>query len=309
MSQVPFYLVTGFLGSGKTTFLKQVLNKYAFKKKIAIIQNEFAPANIDGIVLKKDGQKFKILEINNGSVFCVCLLSSFISSLKEFVTEHKPDLIFLEASGLSDPIAIAQLLDFKDLKNELYLAKVWTIVDSAHFLRQQKLITRLQHQIRVADVVIVNKVDLSSREQLEEVEKAITSLNPFAKILRSSFCKVSDQELVVENIHDSIANQTQKLNAQFESCGRPKIGVGVLRSTQSISKDKLDQFIDFYVQKTIRIKGFVKLADGGGMAVQTSYTQKEFREVENFQGSTELIAMGEEFDFSEFSRNYREIVK
>ena len=107
------------MGSGKTTFLKRMLAAHQSEKKIAIIQNEFAPANIDGEDLKRDGKNFEILEINNGSVFCVCLLSNFISSLTEFIKAHKPDVIFLEASGLSDPIAIAQLLDFEDLVNQI----------------------------------------------------------------------------------------------------------------------------------------------------------------------------------------------
>ncbi len=309
MRQIPFFLVTGFLGSGKTTFLKRILKKYATEKKIAIIQNEFAPANIDGAELKREGKKFNILEINNGSVFCICLLSNFTSSLKAFVEEHKPDMIFLEASGLSDPIAIAQLLDFKDLKKYLYLAKVWTIVDATSFLKQQKMINRLQHQVRIADVVIINKTDLSSKGQIEDVESAVRSLNPFTQILRSSYCEVSDQELIIDDLKETIGEKTQKQHAHFESCGRPEIGVGVLRSSRGISKDKLIQFIDIYAEKTIRIKGFAKLANGGGLAVQTSYEQKEFRDVDDFQGSTELIAMGEGFSLSEFSRHYRQIAK
>ena len=306
MSHIPFFLVTGFLGSGKTTFLKGILNKYASEKKIAIIQNEFAPANVDGAELKKEGKKFEILEINNGSVFCVCLLSNFTSSLKAFVVEHKPDMIFLEASGLSDPIAIAQLLDFEDLKKDMYLAKVWTIVDAASFLKQQNLINTVQHQVRIADVVIINKTDLSSKGQVEEVEKVVRLLNPFSKTFRSSYCDISDQELAIEDIHETVAEKTHEQNAQLESGGRPEIGVGVFRSSRGISKKKLIQFIDIYSKKTIRIKGFAKLANGGGVAVQTSYEYKEFKDVEDFKGSTELIVMGEGFNLSEFNRNYKE---
>ena len=305
MSHIPFFLVTGFLGSGKTTFLKGILNKYASEKKIAIIQNEFAPANVDGAELKKEGKKFEILEINNGSVFCVCLLSNFTSSLKAFVEEHKPDMIFLEASGLSDPIAIAQLLDFKGLKKDMYLAKVWTIVDAVSFIKQQNFIKTVQHQVRIADVVIINKTDLSSHKQIEEVEKVIKSLNPFTKIINSSYCDISDQELAFEDIHETIAEKKQDQNARLESAGRPEIGVGVYRSSRGISKEKLIQFIDIYSKKTIRIKGFAKLANGGGLAVQTSYKYQEFKDVEDFRGSTELIVMGDGFNLSEFSRNYK----
>jgi len=307
MNQIPFFLVTGFLGSGKTTFLKRMLQKHESEKKIAIIQNEFAPANIDGEDLKRDGRQFEILEINNGSVFCVCLLSNFISSLKEFINHHKPDLIFLEASGLSDPIAIAQLLDFKELKKELYLAKVWTIIDSASFLKQHKLVIRLQHQVRIADTLILNKIDLTSKNQLEEIEKTLQLLNPFANIERSSFCDLPEQSLIIENETETIAAKTRDQNSSFESCGRPEIGVGVLKSSRSIEKYKLINLIDIYSKKTIRIKGFAKLSGGEGLAVQTSYENKVFKKVDNFHGSTELITMGEGFNLSEFSRNYREL--
>lgn len=307
MSQIPFYLVTGFLGSGKTTFLKHMLATHASKKRIAIIQNEFAPANIDGEELRNEGKKFEILEINNGSVFCVCLLNNFISSLSEFIEEHRPEAVFLEASGLSDPIAIAQLLDFKDLQKHLYLARVWTIIDSANFLRQHMLVTRLQHQIRVADVVICNKTDLVSSDVLQEIEKIVTSLNPFARIMRSTYCKLNDAELVIDQLPESVALKTKDENTQFESCGRPEVGIGVLRSSRSISKENLTYLIDIYSKKTIRIKGFAKLEGGEGMAVQTSYEIKAFKEVSNYHGSTELIAMGEGFNLSEFSRNYREL--
>ena len=309
MSQIPFILVTGFLGSGKTTFLKRVLNRYASEIKIGIIQNEFAPANIDGAELKQDGSPFELLEINNGSVFCVCLLSNFIDSLQHFVEIHRPELLILEASGLSDPIAIAQMLDFKDLKKDLYLAKVWTIVDSTSFLKQNKLITRLQHQVRIADVVIINKTDCSTEKEVREIEKEIRALNPFANIIKSSYCDIADGELNMENLQETVAKKMEVQHTSFESCGRPVIAVGVLRSTRSISSDRLMAWIDNYSKKTIRIKGFAKLSDGDGMAIQTSFEQKEFRTIKNFHGSTEIIAMGEGFNLSEFSRNYREIAE
>ena len=97
MKKIPFYLVTGFLGSGKTTLIKQFIGSYADLKKIAIIQNEFAEVNIDSRDLRETRKSFELLEMNNGSVFCVCLLGSFVYSLASFIEEHHPDLIILEA--------------------------------------------------------------------------------------------------------------------------------------------------------------------------------------------------------------------
>ena len=74
VKKIPFHIISGFLGSGKTTFLKRVIAKYGGQVNVGIIQNEFAPSNIDGAELRKSGNDFHLLEINNGSVFCVCLL-------------------------------------------------------------------------------------------------------------------------------------------------------------------------------------------------------------------------------------------
>jgi G3E family GTPase len=308
VSQVPFFLVTGFLGSGKTTFLKNIL-KHNQGKKIAIIQNEFAPSNVDGADLKNEGGKFEILEINNGSVFCVCLLNDFISSLVAFVDQHHPDLLFLEASGLSDPIAIAQLLDFEDLKKRIYLAKIWTIVDSKQFLKQQKLITRLRHQVRVADVIIINKTDLSDEEEISEVAREIEKLNPFGDIVQASYCQVEEGTLELERSSDTVAQKTMTRNNQFESCGRPDLGVFVLKTTRTISREHLELFIDNYAKKTIRMKGFAKLTNNQCMAIQSSFDRYELKSIDSYNGPTEIIAIGDELDVSEFSRRYRELAK
>ncbi len=132
---IPFFLVTGFLGSGKTTFLKKLIENFPENNRIGIIQNEFAPANVDSASIAAHRSGYEILEINNGSVFCLCLLHDFINSLDKFITEYQPDVLILEASGLSDPIAIAQLFDSESLKNKIYLSKIWSVVDACNLSR------------------------------------------------------------------------------------------------------------------------------------------------------------------------------
>ena len=103
-------LISGFLGSGKTTLLKNLLSLHK-GKRIAVIQNEFAPSGVDGKELQLTDTSFKLVEINNGSVFCVCLLSNFIENITKLITEYNPEIIYLEASGISDPISICELLN------------------------------------------------------------------------------------------------------------------------------------------------------------------------------------------------------
>ena len=179
-------MVTGFLGSGKTTFLKNIINHFSESMRIGIIQNEFAPGAVDGTELKSTGRLFKLLEVNNGSVFCVCLLGSFVKSLSDFVEVHQPDMIFMEASGLSDPIAVAEMLQGEKLSEQVYLAHIWCIMDAANFDKLSKRLPRIQHQVRVADTVVINKTDLVS-SNYDEICTWIKDLNPFAGI-ETSIC-------------------------------------------------------------------------------------------------------------------------
>ena len=83
LKKIPFILITGFLGSGKTSLLKQILQTIGSETKIAIVQNEFAPGKSDSVELQNQDKVFDLLEVNNGSVFCACQLDNFVSRLDE----------------------------------------------------------------------------------------------------------------------------------------------------------------------------------------------------------------------------------
>ncbi|HPE78335.1 MAG TPA: GTP-binding protein, partial [Draconibacterium sp.] len=190
MNKIPFHIISGFLGSGKTTFLKRIIEKYSDDIKIGIIQNEFAPANIDGAELKKSGKNFSLLEINNGSVFCICLLGNFVRSLENFIDEYKPDVVIIEASGLSDTTSISEVVSDGNLSKKIYLASNWCIVDAQNFAKAGLMKQRVSHQIRMADVVVINKTDLAVNN-LENIRLEIKKANPFAEIRETAFCNIN----------------------------------------------------------------------------------------------------------------------
>ncbi|MFY9153150.1 MAG: GTP-binding protein, partial [Prolixibacteraceae bacterium] len=189
MTSIPLQLVTGFLGSGKTTFLKNYLKEFSGSRKIGIIQNEFSETNVDSLELKHENAGFRILEVNNGSVFCVCLLDSFVGSLAAFIDEIQSDELIMEASGVSDPLSIGQILQSPDLRQKVYLNRVWCRVDSVNFLKISRLQTRVNHQIRIADLVIKNKSDIADL-QSDELRQLIHKLNPFAFLVFTSYAKI-----------------------------------------------------------------------------------------------------------------------
>jgi G3E family GTPase len=299
-SAIPFHIVSGFLGSGKTTFLKEILCHLLPDQKTGVIQNEFAPANVDGVELKNTGTGFNLLEINNGSVFCVCLLADFITSLHEFINQYAPDLIIMEASGLSDTTSIAEILSHSLLSGKIYLASNWCIVDAAHFLVFGKMQQRIIHQIRMADVVIINKADLAG-EHIPEIRNKVEAINPFAEIVSSTFCRIPftpDRHPVVRYFH-----------VQETPLSRPDIHSMVIKTTRIISLDNLKEFLCKWTPFAYRIKGYVITEKNITMAVQCLPGQISVRKVDYWSGSTELIALSDQFTLREWNRSFGEFQK
>lgn len=281
---IPLYLVTGFLGSGKTSFLKHFLGQRLENEKIAVIQNEFSSVNIDSRELSGMGD-YQILEVNNGSVFCVCLLGSFIKSLTAFIDEVKPDSLIMEVSGTSDPVSLGQILQVPELKSKVYLAYVWSVLDALNFSRYMYLRNRILHQLRIADTIIINKTDVAA-EKVESVMAEVKKINPFARIVKATYAQVD------------IRNQKRNLNlfpVNEETDGesfRPDLGSVVVRTSREISLTKLDAFFERIRDQNVRCKGYVRITGGKQVFVQAVFNDFSAQPLAGSTGLTELVILG-----------------
>ncbi len=298
MQKIPFHIISGFLGSGKTTLLKRIIDKYSDKTKIGVIQNEFAPANIDGVELKETGNNFNLLEINNGSVFCVCLLGNFVRSLEKFVDENQPDVVIIETSGLSDTTSITEVLSSGTLARKIFLASNWCIVDAQNFSKTGLMKQRVVHQLRMADVVVLNKIDLIENDP-DDVTKEIKQINPFADFKATSFCNI-DFELGNSAVDKFYLDNVKPME-------RPDVRAMVIKSGRKISEHSLLDFLKDWSKKAFRIKGFVNLNDGNSVAVQCTFGSVETERIESFAQPTEIIALTTEFSLREWSRAFKEL--
>lgn len=285
VKKIPFYLITGFLGSGKTTLIKHFIEENGDAKRVAIVQNEFSEVNFDGRELKGTGKSFQLLEINNGSVFCVCLLGGFIQSLTDFIHQHQPDMIILEASGLADPISLGQVVSSSALRNLIWLAHTYTMVDVSNFQRTIDRIPRNLHQIRVADTLVLNKCDLSN-DSLPEIRSKLLQINPFAKIVETTFGKVKLSSIAVFHPPVGLENRSD-----FQPSGRPDVDSVVIKTTKSISSENLDKFLAKYCLISYRIKGYV-LTTKGSVAIQSSFEHVELKVDQNNPYFTEFVIIG-----------------
>lgn len=298
MTKIPFHIISGFLGSGKTTFLKRIIDKYAGEYKIGIIQNEFAPANIDGAELKKSDKDFQLLEINNGSAFCVCLLGDFVRSLEKFIDEHQPEMLIIEASGLSDTTSISEVISSGSLAEKIFLASNWCIVDAVNFKKTGLMKQRVFHQLRMADFVVINKTDLIEAD-IENLRIEIKKSNPFAKILESTFCNF-EFELGKTAINKFYFGE-------MKSLPRPAVNSMVIKTTRKISLSSLKLFLNEWSLKAYRIKGFVNLKEKITVAVQCNFNLVEIVEIANDFHPTELVAITDQFSLHEWNSAFKEL--
>ena len=304
--KIPLILVTGFLGSGKTTFIKRLLEKYPDGRRIGIIQNEYASANIDTEELRSTGKKFEILEINNGSVFCICLLANFIDSLASFIDKYEPEIIILEASGLSDPIGIAELLQHDILSGKIYLAYVWCIIDASNYLKAGRMIDRLKRQVMISDTLIINKTDLGT-DNVPDIRKEISLINQDAKIKEASYCDI-DVDFSSGLFSDkTVAFLQKEQHAINIPSGRAEISTVVLKTSRPVSKECLQVFLSEVEKKMIRLKGFVMLNDGIKVKIQSVFGNTTIEEISWYKGPTELIGLGYDITPAGFGRRFHEI--
>ena len=249
------YLLTGFLGAGKTTFLSKVLDDLS-NNRVAVIMNEFGKVGIDGTIIQKEGME--LVELNRGSIFCSCLQLSFVSALVE-MADRDMEYVFVESSGLADPSNIGEFLEaVKAAKGDVYdYSGALCIVDGVNFLDQVEDIETVERQLKFCHLVILSKVDLIDEEKLNKVKAKIKEINPKVDIVESINGKVDYDFLKEDLIKDGWLGVEDSTNTPEN---RPK--TLILTYEGKTTKEKLSQFIDSIKDDCYRVKGFFQLEDG-----------------------------------------------
>ncbi|MGI6467241.1 MAG: GTP-binding protein [Sphaerochaetaceae bacterium] len=252
-------LITGFLGSGKTTLINNLLN-HLKKEKVALILNDFGSIVIDDALVEKSEEVVSYKNLSGGQIFCSCLSGSFIESVENSL-QFQPDYIIVETSGLAKPSPMLEIVSIikKQTKNKISYNGMLCVIDAQRFEPLFKALNTIEEQIMFSDWFLINKTDLVDKRELENLTNQINKLRPLAPLYNTEW------GIVEKDLYNLLFDDTKEKELTFDFDLEPFKGWGVhgrpksciILTPQGYKEESLEIALHKISSKMLRMKGFL----------------------------------------------------
>ena len=297
------FIITGFLGVGKTTMLTNTVKEHFSDKKVAIVVNEFGDIGIDGDILSNVYSE--VLEISEGCICCQ-LSEEFESGVLEIIKKYDPEIIFVETSGASEPFPI-----FMSMQNlGVTVEGVICVVDSKN-LDSYKDNSTAKYQIGGSNIIVMNKTDLVNEEELEAVKKDVQKIKEEyniknnltgATVFNNYVINEAEQGMVKKEVFEGVyqideivgmAKDYQHLDHTTEDSITQKVAY----LKEDIKFEDVDHILNNIPKSIYRVKGVVKVKDvANPIVLNYSFGNVSFEELEEYAQPSIMIFIGESID-------------